>query len=678
MVIKDKWIEQALEEFMLVFPDQPKNKIIKFLEKKFDNDFKDHKCILYNNYEMEEYDTTLSNIIDWVDKTNPILTESGTFFKKHSECWNPNAVILGLKLDERSIQKKDKFKYMDMANKTSDVAKVEKYIKLSNDADLAQGRTKVILNSDYGVSGLSTSFSFNMACATSTTFKGQTLIATAFNAFEDFLADNVKFLDMGDCITFIKNIVSEKECRKRNDSKWVSDKNKKDVKKRLTGKFMYKDDCKDWILDNILENLSQEDLNRIYYKCNIYEFFRNSKKASQLIKNIIHSNEKFMHPTEDIPSYIYSHLKKLNSALLEYVHYNYPIYNRSYRLVTMKRKAVITIDTDSNFVNLGPWKDFLKEEILTDYVRVKRRKSKKGLTHIESRNKFSKYDIKIEENTIFRMLNSMAHVLSNMLDLTLDKFVESTNAELDSPGVVKMKNEFLCEKMLTTKVKKHYQSINRLQEGNYFPIPKFDSKGMDFMKVSKASHDTTKFFTKLVYEDVLCAKELDISKILSKLSNFEEKITKSIMNGEFDYLSVVNVKTEDNYKDPLGTGSYKGVWVWNQLYPDRQIELPSYVYLVKVNMQKLKDVSELAIDKPDMFERLMDLFTNNDRIKKSGIKNIAIPVDGKIPKWLKPYINTDEVVMNNIGLILPVLEPLGIPTINRTKSNQFFSNIIQL
>ena len=203
---------------------------------------------------------------------------------------------------------------------------------------------------------------------------------------------------------------------------------------------------------------------------------------------------------------------------------------------------------------------------------------------------------------------------------------------------------------------------------------------MEYLKPSMSGKYTRDFIKKLVQKDILLAKNQtpNISEILGKLEKFEKDIEKSVLSGEDKYIKTANIKSADAYDEPMRIGSYKASFVWNHLYPDKQIELPGRAYLIKVNMNKPKDFAKLSVDNPIIFARLMDLFENNEHIKKSGITTIALPIDEKMPDWLKPYINLDEIKGNNVKLLLQVLNCLGVKTIYRTKSSQFFSNIIEL
>lgn len=203
---------------------------------------------------------------------------------------------------------------------------------------------------------------------------------------------------------------------------------------------------------------------------------------------------------------------------------------------------------------------------------------------------------------------------------------------------------------------------------------------MEYMKPSMAGETTREYIKKLVFNDILLAKNQvpNVSDILDKLDKFEKDIERSVLAGEDRYIKTANIKSADAYKEAMSIGPYKAAYVWNYLYPDKEIELPGRAYIIKVNLIKPKDFAKLSVDNPEMFAKLMTLFENNEFIKRSGITNIALPIDEPMPKWLKPYINLDEIKANNLKLLLQVLNCLGVKTIYRTKSSQFFSNIIEI
>lgn len=201
---------------------------------------------------------------------------------------------------------------------------------------------------------------------------------------------------------------------------------------------------------------------------------------------------------------------------------------------------------------------------------------------------------------------------------------------------------------------------------------------MEWSKPSYSSEHARKFNHDLAFDNILSDEQLKPSTVLRKLANFESGIEQSLMSGNFELLKVNKVKTADGYSDAMGFGAYKAAYVWNKLNPDHKIELPGREYILKVNMKKQKDIAELSVKNPVMFERLTALF-QEDRIKKSGITSIGLPVDiDTIPEWLRPYIAIEELITANTNLSLPMLKSLGISTVYKTQSNMFFSNIIDI
>ena len=471
---KERWMNQAYEKLRLVYPEDSEENIMLFLESEWDKNFTDHNCKIYNNYEKEEIDTTICKVVNWINDKKAITTESGSLFKHHEEAFNPNTEILNGKLVERKAMKKEKFKYMKLADSEINVSKAKEYSYMAGKKDLAQLRCKVIANSEYGVSGLPSSWFFNMACASATTARGQALISTAFNAFEDFMSDNVKFTMMDEALMFINNIVHEETFK--NDNKWVQDVTNEELVARIHSKFLNSDDCDIDIINKIVSNLTQNQKNRVYYKCNLYEFIRRSKKADQLLRNIITSNAEFVDPMNP-PKEIEKDLDKLSEAVLEYVHYNYPTINRTLRLKTHKRKTVVVIDTDSNFLNLNPWVEFCDELLNKNYVHIKRRKFVDGRYVISSRNHLDSKETHIEEQKAFRMIFTIIHMITLMIDRVLVEFQLRANMIPNSHGITSMKNEFLYLTLLTSPAKKHYQGMVKVQEGTVFANPKIDIKG---------------------------------------------------------------------------------------------------------------------------------------------------------------------------------------------------------
>lgn len=92
-------------------------------------------------------------------------------------------------------------------------------------------------------------------------------------------------------------------------------------------------------------NRTQKELNRLYYKNNLYEFCRNEIIINK-INDIVCSVTGFV-DNNNPPKHIEDKLLDLWNIISEYVFYNHQIPDRVYRLKHSKRKAVVVIDTDS-------------------------------------------------------------------------------------------------------------------------------------------------------------------------------------------------------------------------------------------------------------------------------------------------------------------------------------------
>ena len=128
---------------------------------------------------------------------------------------------------------------------------------------------------------------YNLHVAPSITTQARSCTSAAGLQFEMFLANNNKFSSFNEVVTFINNIISEKDEREYNDELILdNDISVEDCfgKVVLTCGFNYipsEDDLD--ILWEMLNNLSQEDINRIYYKNNLYEFMENTSMTKALI-----------------------------------------------------------------------------------------------------------------------------------------------------------------------------------------------------------------------------------------------------------------------------------------------------------------------------------------------------------------------------------------------------------
>lgn len=677
------WKVDVINFAKVLAPDIPIDVLNRRLNKKIKKCIKNKPVKLQNSYTKEEdKPSTVLSVLDWIEKKKPITSEHGVLFKQHDEEMNPNADTLEDLGNQRKYYKKLMLKYGEEEGLGSDNCKLYNMLQLD---------TKISMNAFYGASGLETSQFFNLFIALSITGKGQAIISSSMTAFERFLADNVPYLSLDDAITSIMIILKEEvkidifevidtkitleQCRERVFRAFydISSISQDDVNK----------------LDNFLTKLTEEELARVYYKNNLFEFCSNSEIQSLLItimdklgnipqEQYKYINDKgkwdykikseehkwgeyiiFMDPNE-IPKAVDSEMKRLWSLIETFVVDYSQTFDRINKLKHYQRKAVITIDTDSNFLDLNPWFEFVDKSI------GERQES---------------YYLN-EDETRFNIINIMSCICTLMINESLFRFVKDCNVKDDSKArLINMKNEYLFSRVMLTDAKKNYASIIELKEGALISPSEMDIKGLPIAK-STLNDKTQDTLQDILENNILRPKKIDVGLIISRLNELENNVRSSLVNGELEYLKPLNVKDMSAYKNPLSEIGIIGVMVWNIVYPEQQIQLPESILLVKVKMEKLENIAELANTDRETFDRLVKGIYNNSKLPElanKGIPWIAIPSDvTKIPDWIIPYIDYETIVNTNIKNFSNILSSLDVVELSSVESNTSYSNILKI
>lgn len=642
-----EWKEVYIRLLKTSYPEISKKEIDVFLNKVIDENIQVPEGIVDNNYVHKSIKVDLLTLIDWIYNKKLICGGHAVFFKNRHEAVNPAAMMLETFLSNRKSIK-DKLKILDP----------DSYEYAVCDRD--QGIEKLSANSWYGAGGAPTSNFYNLYTAVSTTASGQSLISTTMTAIENFMGNNVKFIDLEDCMFYINNIINEKHKIK---SKFLDNKDHDTVLEYLKNRFFDFKPEYEYPIFKVLINLSQDQLNRIYYKNNIYEFNK-VRKIRLLITDILLETDAFLDPNIDSKKNNLSNEAKSNIELLwtyyrEFVFYNYFAYNRIGRLRYDPRKSIVTVDTDSNMVDLGIWIDWLKDNIISTIPQLYVRDEKKML---------------------YNMVNIACYSISELYKEHLAKYCKVVNIPDDIAWRINIKNEFLFERMILSNKKKRYMSKTLLREGSEYV--KVDTKGLDFMK-SSCNTSAQKFFEQLAKEKVLECKNISIPDVIHEVQNFENYVKQTLLDGEKEFLIPCKVKELEAYADPLTNMGVMAVLAWNCCYPNQDIQLPDIIDIVKVKMNTEDDIEDLKNIEPEIYNNIMDgIFNNNnERIRKKGIYVIAIPRNvEKIPKWILNYIDYDEVVNGNISKFHPILKSLNMNLIQtESKAGKtYMSNIIDI
>lgn len=572
---------------------------------------------------------------------------------------------------------------------------------------------------------------FDINIAPSVTSTGRSLISSAVMCFEMFLGNNVKFSSLNDILIFIDNVRIEAPNWKYDDYKVLGVEGFADInevfnKLILNCGYKYIPSVEDMdIVYNILKSCNPIELNRLFYKNNLYCFMDLPIARNLMIYIYTNMNRVYLSP-DDVPESIHKELDILRDYLLEYVFYCHQIFDRMDRNKNMIKKISLISDTDSSFVSLDAWFNYniayLKDydsPILHQRIDVIKQMEKEEKLYEEfwsdkesipewfkdptgKQLAFTEYKVDewgdpedpdmfnaiIEEdpeldynfftqeiierdrminplittaqdNAKFALVNIMCYILSSVINLyMLDFTKESGSFRGESACRINMKNEFFMIRVMMTDAKKHYASMQVLQEGNYLGTGVPDIKGLDALTKSSTAIDTRKALKKILVNDILTGDTVDQMKIIKDLAILEQQMFNDLRSGSKKYYKPLTVKSIDNYDDPSKIQGIKASLVWNYV---KTSDLPGIDITARNGIDAAKiiltpqSLESIRYDYPEQYEKFMDLidptrtaYYEGRDIKpllgKGQLKVIGIPKEVEVPKWLIPLVDYNQII----------------------------------
>ena len=667
-----RWKEAMKELIKMRFGKLDKDTVNEYLDKIIRTQMRNPKARLENNYIGMVAKTDVLSTIDLIEKNKLVIGGGGVLFQPHYNKPNPITAYIHTLRKLRSHYKKEREKYQK--------GTFEWLMQ-----DIFQTNTKIKVNALYGVHGYFKFILFNIFLAEAITNQGRQIICTAAECFESFLADNVPFTTESEVYHYINNIHNEYKTLyedKLNFEPFYIDDIRFKVVKRLVNKCTFNvPDNLILNLNAIVENLSEDELTLLYFKNNLQEINKNPIIIDKL-KYIMNNIDTLYKPAiKDVKN---EEIKQLIEDVWDiysvFILYDYPIFDRIRKGMYTNKKRVLYVDTDSNFLGLKSWVDYIKDEILDENSKKKENLE----NHI-----FSAVNI----CTIFlnRVVAAAYKTLCNSMNIS-----EEYQQELASKGLeLQMKNEFYMNKIVFTQSKKRYISNAVLQEGVLLKDGGYpEIKGFDFKKAS-VKEFVTDYYTKMCLDDILRVDEIKIDEIFGKMLMLKEDIESSMRKGESKYLKQSNVQLIEHYKMPYSIPGIRGIILWNALCPDYAMDLPNDVDIVPIKNLSDKKVLEMFKNKyPEEYSKLEKNILNNPAYyKKSKSKDsankppklmdlnvIAKPknYDKELPAWFNDLLYTEKVVNDTLSLFYPILQSLGLRMLTTTKNSPHLSNIVDL
>ena len=628
-------------------------KIDQLLDDILDEKLREPKIYAVNNQKRKVAVMGLLTFFQSIVDSALIVGGASVTYLQHAVAKNPFRDFILMLRFKRNDEKKTRKKY-DRVKQFADWSRWNR----------KQNNTKIISNSLYGVLGYAKFIFYNVFLAESITRMGRTIIATAATGFENFLADNVCIACESELYEYISVILDE------YDEKWTEydpiilgvEVSPAQVKERLIKKCQFDVSSKtEHHLDGILNRLSPMALLLLYFRNNFMEFNRVPFIRDQIVKIV-----------KAIPSLQLPELKAIESeetrediqTLWSYydlfVFNPKPVYDNVRKMMYGTRKAVLYIDTDSNFISLARWVDQIENEFL-----------------------HSQYDHDPKE-FVFVCANVLTIFLTEVVDRNLKDFAARCGITEEWRQYLSMKNEFFFWRILFGDVKKRYIDLQLIQEGQILNeglgLPEI--KGYDFRKFSTKA-PIREYYTEMCLNDILRPETIDLRHLLRKCYDLKREVSESMRRGESKYLKQANVSSPDHYADPFRISGIKGVMLWNALCPEQLIELPAEVDLIPIrNLATNKYRTLFAERYPEIYAKLeREIFNNrNPNIAKMALNVIAKPRndDIQMPDWLLEFMDTGKIVNATIKLIHPIMESLGIKIARPTKNKEVLTNIVDL
>ena len=664
------------------------------------NRLENKPAYLENNYTKQKVNGTVLDILKYIQKLEPIMTSSGVLFKKHKEADNPlSRMIMGF-INQRGIYKKEMFRHP----KGSEL--FERY-------NLFQLLEKLNANATYGVLGAPTSMYYNIYVAEAITRQGRSYISCSIMLFESFLANNIKFNNLNEVITFINNVEHEKPNRKLIDS-YILDRNI--TLEECFFKIMNTADMMIWVptedemarVWEYLQGLSQEDINRIYYKNNLYSFADLPVVSDLLIKILCSIDEPFMDPNKP-PKNIKEDLDLLVQLMKEYVYYPHFYIDKLDRIEYMQRDIVAICDTDSTIISFDAWYRFILDKVYNMDMPIKHQKRdmidiikadewgdkplREMVTYIEPQYDYNFYTDEVielqrliepcalvpQDNLKYAIINIIAYICS---DLVVDYLAEYTKLAGSYVEGTKcrmiMKNEFYFLRAMLTESRRNYADVQALQEGNVIPKGIKSQLAIMGLPINKStlSEDVKKKLQHILYEDVLTADKVDQVHVMKQLVIFEKEIYNSIMNKETKYYKPDNIAAINSYnKDPLSVNGILAATIYNEMrtedMPYINLEERNKIIKIKIDVNK-KNVEKIKDSHPEDYAKLVNLL--NHPILGSKVTVIGLPIDTAVPDWVLSFVNFNEIINDQLKNF--PLDSIGLKRLDNDSVN--VSNIIQL
>lgn len=653
----------AMEMLHFNFPALSEVELAAAIDNSISKHFKDTDVQIDNNYKKKTIDMTLRGLADYIISREPIITSYGVLFNRHGVLPNPIYTMVDGFINDRKKMKKEMFKYPKGSED------FEKY-------NLLQLLLKIDSNGFYGATGQYSCIYYNLYTASSVTTQGRSCNSAAALFFESFLNNNVPHASMNELITFIHNVLNEKHHYNSNDI--ITNHATLDETffqlMSTTGFGWVPSYDEMYIVWDILAKLNQDELDRLFYKNNLFHFIDNIPVKQSILFILQQLSAPFMDPNEP-PEEIQEALDEFLAVVQEYVYYDKQITDRIEKMASLVRSVSIIQDTDSAIISLDGWYQYvrqlcvgvpmnIKNEVVDalEFIEsgeVKTSESKQKVMDysfldddmIEMDRLIDPMVITPQDGLRYSIINILAYCIGKLVNDYMEKYARNAHSDNERPCLLVLKNEFLFKRVLITDAKKHYASKMELQEGNIIPEDKsLDIKGMDAFVKSSTNNAIKERLKKILYDDILNSESIDQIRVLKDIAIVEKEIFDSINNGEKRFFKPVKVKSLSSYENPMRIQGIVASYAYNALHePGTEaldMSIRNSVDIAKVDIN-MKNIDRIRESFPYVYEKAIQLMKTKEF--STGISSIAIPSNEPVPGWILPFIEYAPIIKDNVS-----------------------------
>ena len=607
---------------------------------------------------------TLLSLLDWMEEEKPITTGQGALFRPSSQYHSHIVDFIEYLGVQRAVAKSKMFDAMKKHGKNS----VE--YRTYNNQQLTY---KLLANSTYGVFGETGFHFYETTVAPSITYTGRLVISMMLYGFECYLQGNAWVETREEMLQYCAaSLSNESNLSLEGATREGFEGMARTTLEKVSHGIPVEE--RNGHVDAVLSILGNVDpdlgVAALGYRGNPYGFLDLLDVKEDLRRIILDESINLANGTQRDIDALPDDLKEIMEETARHLHAAVsPVWippDLTLRADRITRRGVIHTDTDSTFLSLQPWIDWI-------------------------------WDGWNEGNTSgrrFKALNIIIYFLGYFSRKWMDMLATNLNVPDDKKSILEFKSELVISRMFLTSGKKHYGSWITHQEG----VPVGGGGYADFkglaMKKTNVPESTGMRLQDLVEKHVLSG-EVDRPRILGEIEAFISEIAKNVSKGSTKYASPATVNDPKHYKNPWSITSVRGRHAWNTAFPEMEMRIGDRIglYRLKVgtNANMLQNVflrengeeyMEAFQGANAIYNRWWNAFFAENvpmEIRKNGMNWLAIPKDmDTLPEWIIPLIDTSSIIQSNLSAILPVLSVLGLGTISSTQYGSMPSNIVEV